>query len=131
MSLPLPHEAYRFPCPGRHCRNLSAVEGSSCCERCRVAHHAVRPRALRPHGVGGHEQPCAHAAQCRRGEMPGYVQIGDEVRCPHCRAWHPVVLRGTDCVAYCGTVVTAVGDVGAPYLAIMARRRPAARRPSS
>lgn len=54
--------------------------------------------------------------------MPGYVQVGDEVRCFNCRDWHTVVRFGARCVVYCGTVVTEVGKEGAPYLAILERR---------
>lgn len=121
-SQSLPHEAYRYPCANPHCRNLSTVEGEHCCRRCYDAHRSLPRRVVAPYGERGHEQACAHAAQCHRG-LPGYIQIGDEARCDRCQAWHPVVLFSGSCVYYCGHVVTDVGKVGAPYLAGMVRRR--------
>lgn len=55
--------------------------------------------------------------------MPGYVQVGDEVRCFNCRAWDAVVSMGATCFYGCGSVMTQVGKTGDPYLAIMERRR--------
>lgn len=118
----LPHESYRFICRNPHCRHLSAVDGECCCRPCFEAWHHVRPHAISPHGPGGHAQPCAHAQQVRLGAI-SYVQLGDEVRCKHCDGWHTVELSRDTGITRCGTIVLDVGPIGAPYLAILERRR--------
>jgi hypothetical protein len=103
------------------------VEGTCCCLPCEEAWQSVRPRAIPPHGHNGHEQPCAHAQQVRHGAI-GYVQLGDEVRCLYCHGWHPVVVYRAKCATFCGVTMMDLGPVGTPYLAIVERRRPDARR---